>query len=428
MNIFISYSWEDEKATDRLDNFFKDNKIELIRDKKELSYKSNIEEFMKKIRKSDFTILLISDSYLKSMACMYELLEFIKDDNYKDRILPIVNKNAKIFKSENRNEYIKYWKNQYEKKQLSTDGLRDEEKIDTAIELKHINKICIELGEILLFLSEIIIERYDNEITNKNFNTIFEYINNFEVKKIENDLSNIFIKHYEKLEEIEKYKNLNEIQDSILSSTINYNIQLEKNDEYSLFIYALKVLKEENIHIKESQQFYYKFMKMPYGYCFNIYYQINNDDLQAYQSIITLNHNLEILHITLEPAPTTFKFKQIKYIELLTINANNHEFKILYNDKSIKFEVSNGFISKSYSINEILEIVKYIKDANEGKIINNKINNELNLVSKYYSEKNWFLLFDFKNDLNLYPNEATVEVHKKDLYIIIDCLCKFCEI
>lgn len=428
MNIFISYSWEDEKATDRLDNFFKDNKIELIRDKKELSYKSNIEEFMKKIRKSDFTILLISDSYLKSMACMYELLEFIKDDNYKDRILPIVNKNAKIFKSENRNEYIKYWKNQYEKKQLSTDGLRDEEKIDTAIELKHINKICIELGEILLFLSEIIIERYDNEITNKNFNTIFEYINNFEEKKRVNDLSSIFIKHDEKLEEIEKYKNLNEIQDSILSSTINYNIQLEKNDEYSLFIYALKVLKEENIHIKESQQFFYEIVKTEYGHCFIIYYQINNNDLQAYQSFVGLNHDLEILYITLEPAPTSFKFKQIKYIELLTINANNHEFKILYNDKSIKFEVSNGFISKSYSINEILEIVKYIEDANGGKIIDDEINNELKLLSKYYSKKNWFLLFDFKNDLNLYPNEATVEVHKKDLYIIIDCLSKFCEI
>ena len=52
-----------------------------------------------------------------------------------------------------------------------------------------------------------------------------------------NDLSSIFIKHDEKLEEIKKYKNLKEIQNSILSSTINYNIQLEKNHKYSLFIF-----------------------------------------------------------------------------------------------------------------------------------------------------------------------------------------------
>ena len=83
---------------------------------------------------------------------------------------------------------------------------------------------------------------------------------------------------------------------------------------------------------------------------------IRTHGLQAYQSIITLNHDLEILHITLEPAPSTFKFKQIKYIELLTINANNHEFKILYNDKSIKFEVSNGFISKSDCLFEIKRV------------------------------------------------------------------------
>ncbi len=424
----MSYSWEDEQATDRLDNFFKDKEIELIRDKKELSYKSNINKFMREIRKSNFTILLISDSYLKSMPCMYELLEFIKDENYKNRILPIVNKNANFFKSEDRNEYIKYWKNQYEIKKQSTDGLEDEEKIDTAQELKYIRKICIDLGELLSFLSKIIIERYDNEITDKNLNTIFEYINNFEENKRVNDLSNIFIKHDEKLEEIEKYKNLKEIQDSILSSTINYNIQLEKNNEYSLFIYALKALKEENIHIKESQQISYKFMPpTEYGYCISIYYQINNSDLQAYQSFVLIKDDLEILNVSLEPALTTFKFKQIKYIELLTINANNHELKILYNDKLIKFEVSNGFISKSYSIHEILDILKYIKDANESKIINVEINNELKFLSKYYSEKNWFLLFDFKNDLNLYPNEATVEVHKKDLYLIIDCLTKFCE-
>ena len=54
-----------------------------------------------------------------------------------------------------------------------------------------------------------------------------------------NDLSSIFIKHDEKLEEIKKYKNLKEIQNSILSSTINYNIQLEKNHKYSLFIYLI---------------------------------------------------------------------------------------------------------------------------------------------------------------------------------------------
>ena len=59
-------------------------------------------------------------------------------------------------------------------------------------------------------------------------------------------------------------------------TSIGYSILNEfENDKYSLFIYVLKVLKEEYIHKKESQQFFYKFMKMPYGYCFNIYYLID---------------------------------------------------------------------------------------------------------------------------------------------------------
>ena len=83
----------------------------------------------------------------------------------------------------------------------------------------------------------------------------------------------------------------------------------------------------------------------------------------------------------------------------MTINANNHEFKILYNDKSIKFEVSNGFISKSYSINEILEIVKYTEDANGGKIIDDEINNELKLLSKYYSKRNRTLYVELEQKI-----------------------------
>ena len=48
------------------------------------------------------------------------------------------------------------------------------------------------------------------------------------------------------------------------------------------------------------------------------------------------------------------------------------------------------------------------------------------LYSYYLNQEK--LLFDFKNDLNPYPNKATVEIYKKDLYIIIDYLSKFCEI
>lgn len=63
-----------------------------MRDIRDLRYKSSIKEFMKQIRKGDYSFIIISEDYLKSLNCMYEMGEFIKDESYKDRILPIVKK------------------------------------------------------------------------------------------------------------------------------------------------------------------------------------------------------------------------------------------------------------------------------------------------------------------------------------------------
>lgn len=38
----------------------------------------------------DYIILIISDSYLKSKNCMYEVMEMMRDSEYKDKIFPAV--------------------------------------------------------------------------------------------------------------------------------------------------------------------------------------------------------------------------------------------------------------------------------------------------------------------------------------------------
>ena len=45
---------------------------------------------MQSIGKHDYVIMLISDSYLKSSNCMYEVMEVMRDRQYKDRILFIL--------------------------------------------------------------------------------------------------------------------------------------------------------------------------------------------------------------------------------------------------------------------------------------------------------------------------------------------------
>ncbi len=84
--------------------------VKLIRDKRDTNYKDSFTEFMKSIRETDYVIMVISDSYLKSRNCMYEVLEFTKDESYKKRILPIILSDAyKVYSPKESLDYLKYW-------------------------------------------------------------------------------------------------------------------------------------------------------------------------------------------------------------------------------------------------------------------------------------------------------------------------------
>ncbi len=118
--VFISYSWatESKEITDRLDEAFQAQGIEIIRDKKELGYKDRIKAFMERIGRGKCVIVVISKAYLESENCMFELLQIAKNGQFSDRIFPIVLSDAKIFKSKDRIKYIQHW--EQEIKELDT--------------------------------------------------------------------------------------------------------------------------------------------------------------------------------------------------------------------------------------------------------------------------------------------------------------------
>lgn len=113
-NIFLSYSHNNKETADRVDNFFISKGIQLTRDERGAPAYSNLEEFMDTIRDHDYVILLISDAYLKSVNCMYEVIQFIQERNYIDRTFPIIIDNeATIFDSSKHIKYIHYWQEKY---------------------------------------------------------------------------------------------------------------------------------------------------------------------------------------------------------------------------------------------------------------------------------------------------------------------------
>ncbi|MEO6718902.1 MAG: toll/interleukin-1 receptor domain-containing protein [Ferruginibacter sp.] len=109
--IFISYGWgsESEVIADNIYQTLSGKGLRIIRDKIVLGYKGNIKQFMETIGSGKYVIVILSNKYLTSENCMFEMLELHKNGDVYNRIFPIVLKDAKIYNEIDRIDYINYW-------------------------------------------------------------------------------------------------------------------------------------------------------------------------------------------------------------------------------------------------------------------------------------------------------------------------------
>jgi len=109
--VYISYAWggESERIVNELDADLQTKGIMVVRDKRDLGFKGMIRDFMQQIGRGHAIIVVISDKYLKSPNCMFELVEIAKNKDLYDRVFPIVLGDADIYNPVNRIKYIKHW-------------------------------------------------------------------------------------------------------------------------------------------------------------------------------------------------------------------------------------------------------------------------------------------------------------------------------
>ena len=110
-SVFISYAWGDEsdEIVNQIDHALQERGIKITRDKLDLGYKGSIKEFMERIGQGNCVIVVISDKYLRSPNCMFELAEVAENKQFHDRVFPVVLVDAKIYDPIRRIEYVKYW-------------------------------------------------------------------------------------------------------------------------------------------------------------------------------------------------------------------------------------------------------------------------------------------------------------------------------
>ena len=194
-HIFLSYCQKDSDLADFIDKNISakiQGKAVISRDIRDVAYHESFKNFMQSIEKHDYVIMVISDNYLKSRNCMYEMLEVVKDRHFSDKLLfvvvsdddldfyksaPTYSVGADVYSNDGVFKYTQYWKNEAFDLQNKIDALGDPTlAIGFIKEKRLVQKILLDLPELIEFIK-------DNkglpmkEHVNNSFSDMLKYMN-----------------------------------------------------------------------------------------------------------------------------------------------------------------------------------------------------------------------------------------------------------
>ena len=173
VTIFLSYCQKDTDVADCLEKNITPHifeKAKISRDIRDVDYHESFKRFMQSIEQHDYVITIVSDNYLKSRNCMFEMLEVVKDSNFSEKLLFIVlgdddikyykttpsgSVGADVYSAPGQAKYSKYWS-------LIDKKLEEEiEEIGNAMyaiaqikERRIVQKILLDLPEFLEFIRD----------------------------------------------------------------------------------------------------------------------------------------------------------------------------------------------------------------------------------------------------------------------------------
>ncbi len=155
--VFFSYAWggESERIVDALDAELQKQGIVAVRDKRDLGYKGLIREFMQRIGQGHAVVVVVSDDYLKSRYCMYELVEILENKHLKDRIFPVVLPDAKVQDPGDSTDYVRYWQDKQDALDQNVKSLRSQANLQSQhTALNDYNRFRERVSNITALLSD----------------------------------------------------------------------------------------------------------------------------------------------------------------------------------------------------------------------------------------------------------------------------------
>ncbi len=165
--IYFSYAWGDEHETGEsreqivhdLYQSLKTDGYRVLRDKEDVDYKGLISDFMKQIGKGDCIVVAISDKYLKSENCMFEMYEIYRNSKlekgtFLDKIFPIRVESIALSQPKVLASYFQYWleKEKEWEELIKMFGTRISSEQQN--QYRRVKEIAHELGDFLSFLND----------------------------------------------------------------------------------------------------------------------------------------------------------------------------------------------------------------------------------------------------------------------------------
>ncbi|OAB80846.1 toll/interleukin-1 receptor domain-containing protein [Cochleicola gelatinilyticus] len=349
--IFLSYSWSNKKEATLLTKDFDEIGIPLIKDTITLKYKDSLTDYMQSIRNTDFAIILLSDEYLKSQNCMFEAIEILKEQNHKEKILPILINNPIIFKAQDRIKYIKYWRNKRDLLKAELEELDVTSAIDSYNDLKIIEIIYSSIDSFLKTIGDLKTSTLE-ELKEENYKSIIEYLG-FEDISFVLDLllimriENLVIKEYALDKHIEKFG-----ESSLAYYSIAHNkANLFKKEEAKFFY-------EKAIELNPNSESSWNNL----GFLYDKQFKQEKKAMECYQTAIRINPNLIIARINLAlifSSKNLTKKAENQYLEILKINPQEPK---AHNNIG---NIYRGFKNKEKAIFHFKKAIEYKPDYAE---------------------------------------------------------------
>jgi internalin A len=170
--VFISYAWGDEtpagqiraKVVDGLASALEKDGFLPVRDRNEIRPGDRISAFIRRLTRSDLVVAVISDKYLRSPYCMYEIYALWQRsqataDGMIERLVPIVLPDVKIGSVRERLPYLEYWTEQAESLETLIRNPKIRPSSESWEEVRLVREFAHHMDDILFFLQDVLMPR-----------------------------------------------------------------------------------------------------------------------------------------------------------------------------------------------------------------------------------------------------------------------------